>query len=93
MTGLDRLNKQIYDTYHSKKNKEALPIFIFFGVIAIIFKNAVFYESVIWMIYYLYCSYNNAQLNKDPKNLKEREFLLNFREKILSGELKFKEDE
>ena len=92
MTGLDRLNKEIYDTYHSKKNKEMLPIVIFFSVIAIIFKGALFYEAVIWVSYYAYCCHNNEELNKDPKNLEHRKFLLEFRRKILSGECKFKED-
>lgn len=91
MTGLDRLNKQIHDTYHSKKNKEVLPIVIFFSVIAIIFKGALLWEVLIWGSYYLYCVHNNNKLNNDPANLKERERLIKFREKILSGECKFKD--
>ena len=93
MTGLDRLNKQIYDTYQSKKNKEVLPIVIFFSVIFIIFNGAILFEAILWGWYWSYCSKNNAELNNDPKNLKERERLLEFRKKILSGEYKFKEDQ
>lgn len=92
MTGLDRLNKQIEETYHDPKNKEMLPIVVFFSLIAIIFKAALLYELIIWGIYYSYCQSNNEKLNKDPNNLREREYLLEFKRKILSGELKFKED-
>lgn len=92
MTGLDRINKEIYYTYHSKKNKEVLPLVIFFSVIAIIFKGAVLYEAIIWGIYYSYCKSNNEKLNNDPKNLENRKFLLEFKRKILNGEIKFKED-
>ena len=91
MTGLDRINEKIYYTYHSKKNKEILPIVIFFSIIVVIFKGALLYETIIWGIYYSYCKSNNEKLNKDPGNLKERAYLLEFRRKILSGEIKFKE--
>ena len=92
MTGLEKLNKQIYDTYHDKRNKEVLPIVLVFSVIAIIFKNPLFWEILIWGFYWVYCSNNNEKLNKDPQNLKNREFLLDFRKNIISGECKFKED-
>ena len=92
MTGLDRLNKEIYDTYHDPKNKEVLPIYLFFGVIALILKGAMLYELIIWGLYYSYCNSNNAKLNNNPKNLEKRKMLLEFRRKILTGEMKFNED-
>lgn len=93
MSGLDKLNKQIYETYNDPKNKEILPIVIFFSVIAIIFNSVLFYEMLIWGAYYYYCKSNNNKLNTDPRNLENRRFLLDFKAKILSGELTFKENQ
>ena len=92
MTGLDRINKEIHNTYHSQKNKDILPIFIFFSVIVIIFKNALFYEIIIWLIYYKYCCKNNEELNNNPDNLKHRMHLLSIRQKLLNGECNFFKD-
>ena len=93
MTGIDRINKQIYETEHDPKNKEALPIAIFFSVICIIFKNPLFWESLVWGIYYLYCDSNNKKWSNLPSNIKKREFLIGFRNDVLSGKIKLKEDE
>ena len=93
MTGLDRLNQEIYETYHDPKNKEVLPLVIFLSAIVLIFNGAMLFEAIIWYFYYSYCKSNNEKLNSNPKNLENREYLLEFRRKILSGECKFKEDE
>lgn len=92
MTGLDRLNKEIYYTYHSKKNKEMLPVALFFGVICIIFKHTWAWEMIVWSIYFWYCQKNNAELNNSKSNLEKRSFLLKFRQDILSGKAKFEDD-
>ena len=91
MTNLDNAKRRLYNTYHSKKNKEALPITIFFGVIVIIFKNPLFWESLVWTIYYLYCFYNNTQLENNSKILEEREFLIGYIDKIEKGIYPIKE--
>ena len=91
MTGMDRLNKQIYYTYHSKKNEEVLPIVLFFSAIALICKAVLLFEMIIWMTYLSYCKKNNSELENDLENLKRREFLLEFKREIESGERKFKE--
>ena len=83
---LNRINKQINDTYHSPKNKETLPIALFFSVIAIIFKNPLFWESIIWFIYYWYCDSNNKKWRNNSYNIKEREFLIEYKKKLLNGE-------
>ena len=85
---LKKTEQRIYDTCHSPKNKEALPIALFFGVIAIIFKNALLWECIIWGIYYCYCSSNNEKWKNSPMNIQEREYLLNFKRKLLNGELR-----
>ena len=85
---LRNTDKKIYDTYHHPKNKEILPIVIFFSVIAIIFRGAMLYETIIWGIYYLYCSSNNEKWSNHPNNVKERQYLLSFRQKLLNGELR-----
>lgn len=90
MTGLEKIDKQIYDTYHDPKNKDVLPIFIFFGIIVLIFKSAILWELIVWGIYYSYCSSNNEKLNNNPKNLENREYLLDYRKRLLNGEIKFK---
>lgn len=91
MTGLDRINQKIYNTYHSEENKKILPIFIFFSVIILIFNNFIIFEILLWGAYFGICKLNNDALNRDPKNLEERKFLLEFRAKILRGEVQFKE--
>ena len=83
---LKNINKQIYDTYHDPKNKQALPIAIFWAVIVIIFKNPLLWEIIVWSIYYFYCSSNNQKLNKNKYNLEKRAFLLNFKQKYLNGD-------
>lgn len=93
MTGLDRINKKIHDTYYDPKNKQVLPTALFFGVLAIITKAPLFWETLIWGIYYLYCSHNNEKWRKLPYNIEQRERLLEFRRKILSGEIKFDNEE
>ena len=85
---LKNVENKIYNTYHHPKNKEAFPIALVFGVIAIIFKGAITWEILIWGSYYCYCSSNNAKWKNSPHNVKEREFLLNFRYKLLNGELR-----
>lgn len=87
---LASVDKKIYDTYHSKKNKEALPIVLFFSAIVLIFNGAILFELIIWGIYYAYCSANNEKLNNNPTNLKNREFLLEYKRKILNDDFKFK---
>ena len=89
MTGLEKLEQEIYYTYHDKKNREPLPTVILFSIICIILKGAIFYEIAIWFIYYSWCKANNDKLNSDIQNLAHRKFLLDFRKKIVSGELKF----
>ena len=92
MTNLERVNKRIHDTYHSPKNKEVLPIALFFGVIAIVFKNPLFWESIIWFSYYWYCDSNNKKWSNSPRQIEERASLIRYRDKLLSGELPIKED-
>ena len=84
---LKNIDKRIYDTCHSPKNKEILPIVIFFSVIAIIFNGAILYEALIWGFYYLYCSSNNEKWRNLSQNVKERASLLDFKRKLLNGEL------
>lgn len=91
MTNLDNVNKKLYHTYHSKKNREVLPIVIFWSVIVIIFNNPLFWELLVWGIYYLYCDSNNKKLVNDPENLRERTWLIKTRNQLLSGELEIKE--
>jgi len=86
---IDKIDKDIYATYHSPKNKEVLPIFIFFGAFALICNGMLLYEMIIWGIYYWYCNKNNEELNNNQKNLEKREYLINFKERILNGECKY----
>lgn len=90
MTGLDRINQKIYNTYHSEENKKVLPIFIFFSAIIVIFNNFIIFEVLLWISYYLICKLNNDELNRNPRNLEERKRLLELRRKILAGEVEFK---
>ena len=90
MTGLERIEKEIYYTYHDKNNKDILPIVIFFSVICLVFKAAILFELLIWGLYYYYCMSNNAKLNNDPKNIANRNRLIKLRQKILTGEAQFK---
>ena len=89
---LERVDEQIYYTTHDPKNKNALPIVIFFSVICIIFKNPLFWESVVWVIYYLYCDCNNQKWKNMKRNIEHREFLLNYRKKIIEGKINFPEE-
>ena len=86
--GFARLDQQIYDTYHSKKNKEALPTVIFLSCIVLIFNGAILFELIIWYFYYLYCKSNNDALNNSTSNLEKREFLLEYRRKLVNNEFK-----
>lgn len=88
MTLLDKINKRIYYTYHSKKNKEPLPLVLTLTVFASILNKRIEWWIVIWVSYFLYTVYNNNKLQNDPENLKERELLLKIREEILNGNIK-----
>ena len=90
MTGLESLDKEIHNTYHDPKNKDILPIIIFFSVIFVLFKGAILFELLLWGGYYLYCLSNNNALNNNKYNVEKRKRLLDFRSKIVSGELDFK---
>lgn len=93
MTKKDRINKidkEIYDTYHSKKNKEALPLVIFLTVITCIFNGSLLFQIIIWGCYYFYCLSNNEELNNNPDILKKREFLIEYKKQILNDDFKFK---
>ena len=85
---LRNIEKQIYYTSHDPKNKDFFPMVMFFGIIAIIFKGAITWEIIIWGLYWGYCSSNNEKWKNLPRNVQEREYLLNFKRKLLSGELR-----
>ena len=87
---LERAEREIYNTYHHPKNKEILPIVLFFGVVFIIFKNPLFYEILLWGWYYSYCSKNNQKLNNDPYILKRRQYWIELRQDVLSGKFNCK---
>lgn len=90
MTGLDKLEKEIYDTYHDKKNKEILPIVIFLSIIFLLFKGGFVLELLLWGWYYYYCKENNERLNNNKRNVERRKMLIGLREKVLRGEVEFK---
>lgn len=86
---LSNVNKRLYETTHDPSNKAVLPIAIFWSVICIIFKNPLFWEALVWTIYYLYCSDKNRRWEKLPNNIREREFLLGFKQELLEGKIDF----
>lgn len=77
---MNNLDKEIYDTYYSKKNKEILPIVIFLSAIFIIFKGGLFYEIILWGWYISYCDKNNQALRNDKANIKKQEHLIKVKE-------------
>lgn len=89
MTGLERLDKKIYDTYHDPKNKEMLPLVIILTLVFCLFNGAILFQILLWWWYYDYCKTNNDKLNNNKANLERRELLLERKRKILSGELKY----
>lgn len=79
---MNNLDKEIHDTYYSKKNKDILPIVIFFSVVFLIFNGAIIFESLLWLWYYTYCSNNNQKLRNDKVNIKKQEHLIKVKEHI-----------
>ena len=84
---LKRADREIYNTYHYPKNKEILPIVLFFGVVFIIFKNPLLYETLLWGWYYSYCTKNNLEWSKDPNNLKRRQYWTEFKQDVSNGKI------
>jgi hypothetical protein len=60
--------------YHNIKNENALLPVIILSCITFFFKSGLLISIGIWIWYYFYCEKNNAELDKDPKILKEREW-------------------
>lgn len=60
--------------YHHIKNENALLYVIVGSVVTFFFHNGWLISLSIWIWYFIYCSENNAKLNKDPQILKEREW-------------------
>ena len=85
---LKNVDIELYNTTHDPKNKEVLPIAIFWSVICIIFNGAMLWECIVWGIYYMYCDSNNKKWSNLPCNIRERESLLKFRQKLINGEIK-----
>ena len=81
------IDQEIYDTYYSKKNKEVLPIVIFFSLLFIIFKGALFFELILWGWYISYCNENNKNLRNSQVNIKHREYLKRVKEYMEKGEI------
>lgn len=85
MTRLERLEREIYYTYHDKKNKDLLPVILFLSCLFIILKGAILYEIALWGCYFYYCMENNKKLNKDIHNIEKRAKLIILRNKIISN--------
>lgn len=64
--------KERQKLYHSPKNKEMLPTVIIISLICIILNNAIVYEVIIWLCYYIYCQRNNEKMNHNPYILMNR---------------------
>lgn len=82
--------KERHKLYHSPKNKEILPVVIFFSLICIILKDAIAYEIIIWFAYYQYCKSNNEKLNKNPEIIQMRKVFANIQNKQMRKENKNK---
>ena len=70
------VDKALYETYHSKKNKQALPTVIIISAICLILHDALGMEIIIWTCYYLYCKKNNRDLEFDEENLRKRQHMI-----------------
>ena len=79
------IDKKIYDTYYCKKNKEGLCYAIPLGLFCLILKEAIGLEILIWGIYALWCYSNNQKLRNNPKVIKERQYLIQYRQEVLEG--------
>lgn len=80
-------DNEIYYTYHSKKNKKALPKIILFSILFIFTNGALVYEFIIWGFYFYWCWNNNNILNNDKDNLKRRQMLIQLKQKELNKQL------
>ena len=83
------IDEKIYYTYHSKKNKEALPKVIFFSIVFVFLNGAIIFEALLWGWYLWYCAENNAELNRNEKNLKDRQYYINLKQEHLDGKYDF----
>ena len=77
------LDKRIYDTYYSKKNKEILPSFIVVSLFFLICSNCLFLEIGLWSIYAMVCANNNERLRNCPTVIRERKYLIENYNKLL----------
>lgn len=81
----NNIDKEIYDTYYSKKNKEVLPIIIFFSFVFLIFRGSIIFEAILWGCYALYCNNNNQNLRNNQENIKQREHLMKVKDYMENG--------
>ena len=78
------IDKKIYDTYHSKKNKEGLLTVVIISAFCLILHDALGMEILVWTCYYLWCKKNDYDLEHDENNLEERQRLLNLKMKLIN---------
>lgn len=52
--------------YESPKNKEPLSFLIGSSILLFFMKGGIFVLIVVWILYYLWCAKNNAELENDP---------------------------
>ena len=83
---INRVDKDIYYTYHSKKNAEVLPLVLI--LTAFFFITTIRWSAwiIIWTIYYCYCQKNNDELRHSRRNIEHRETLLRYKQSVLKGE-------
>ena len=86
---LKNIDERLYYTTHNPKNKDSLPIYIFWSVVCLIFKGAVLWELAIWGFYCYSCHCNNEVWKNKPENITDREMLLDFRKKLINGDVNF----